>query len=160
MVADIKTENKKNAEGMQATKEEIAKAVKNIKKEFGVADMRASSESFNPSEGFGVFLDEQAEKELGQNGLQVVQSAADIFEDLKAVYKTLDKFDDKAGAKLDLPPEIEGLNFKLNSLVEMVEGMQASNAGFKDMSQEQYQQILGYLALLEKGTAGLQEQGH
>lgn len=72
MVADIKNENKKNVEGMQATKEEIAKAVKNIKKEFGVADMRASSESFHPSEGFGVFLDEQAEKELGQNGLQVV----------------------------------------------------------------------------------------
>lgn len=69
----------------------------------------------------------------------MVQSAADIFEDLKAVYKTLDKFDERAGEKLDLPPEIEGLNFKLNSLMEMVQGMQASNAGFKDLSQEQYQ---------------------
>jgi hypothetical protein len=59
--------------------------------------MRASQQSFNASEGFGVFLDEQAEKELGPRGLQVVHSAADIFEDLKAVYKTIDQFDEKGG---------------------------------------------------------------
>lgn len=85
--------------------------------------MGSSQTSFNKSDGFKIFLDEQMEKEIGTEGLKIVQSTADIFDDLKAVYRTIDELG-ADGQKIDLPPQMEGLNFKLNSLMEMVQHMQ------------------------------------
>ena len=55
---------------------------------------------------------------------------------------------------------MEGLNFKLNQLMEMVQNMQNGNDGFKNMSKEQYESILSYLGTLEKGCDGLQYQSN
>ena len=47
MILDCKVESKKNVEGIYATKKDIAEAVKNIKKEFGIREVNQSQASFN-----------------------------------------------------------------------------------------------------------------
>ena len=102
MIIDIKDENKKNVQNIQETKKGIADAVKNIKKEFGIPDMNTSQSSFNVSDGFKMFVDEQMENEIGPEAAKIVQTTADIFQDLKEVYKNIDGIE--AGKKIDLPP--------------------------------------------------------
>jgi hypothetical protein len=42
------------------------------------------------------------EREIGPEGAKIVQTTADIFQDLKEVYKNIDGIE--AGKKIDLPP--------------------------------------------------------
>jgi hypothetical protein len=64
--------------------------------------MDDSKLSFHKSDGFKIFLNEQMEKDIGADGVKIVQSTADIFNDLKEVYKTIDGLG--PNQKIDLPP--------------------------------------------------------